>query len=113
MGLEEVFMVLVTSGKDEVSQKALDFMTTKDYKLISQTESSITFENGRNCSTGILIILIIFLLIGAIIYYFLAKKHTITVTFIEAAGGTNVECSTNTTESLKDSQDFLRALPKP
>jgi hypothetical protein len=105
-------MVLIALTKDECSRRAVQFMSTKNYTMISQTETSISFDDGKDINTGILILGILFLLIGAILYYLLAKKHTLIVTFNEVSGGVNVESSTNTTKSLKDAQDFLMTLPK-
>jgi len=109
-------MVLVALGKDDVSQRAIEFMSNKDYKLISQTESSITFEDGKDFNKWIMILLVLFLLLGAIIYYLLAKRHNVTVTVNRATVrdyvGAQVECSTNSSKSLRDSHDFLRSLPK-
>lgn len=106
-------MVLIALPKEEYSRRAIHFMSSKNYNIISQTETSITFEDGRDYNTIILILGILFLLIGAIIYYLLSKKHTVIMTFSEAPGGVNLESSTNTTRSLKDTQDFLMSLPKP
>lgn len=41
-------MVLVTLTKEEVARRAMQFMLTRDYKVISRTESPITFEDGRD-----------------------------------------------------------------
>jgi len=88
-------------------------MTAKNYTIISQTDTSISFEDGKQINTILLILGILFLLIGAVIYYLLATKHKTTITFNEVPGGVNVETSTNTTQSLRDAQDFLMSLPKP
>ena len=106
-------MVLVALSREECSSRAVRFMTAKNYTIISQTDTSISFEDGKEINTILLILGILFLLIGAIIYYLLATKHKITITFNEVSGGVNVENSTNTTQSLRDAQDFLMSLPKP
>ncbi len=103
-------LVQVNLQKDEVHQKAVQFFSGKNYTIISTTESSITFEDGKDISTGLLVLGIFFLLIGAILYYLLAKKHQVTITYSEITNGTNVNCSTNSSKALKHSQDFLQII---
>jgi hypothetical protein len=89
----------------------MQFFSTKNYQVISTTESSISFEDGKDMSTGLLILDSLFLLIGAILYYLLSKRHMITVTYSELPDGTtSVNCSTNSSKTLKDAQDFLQTL---
>jgi len=57
-----------------------------------------------------LIVGILFLLIGALLYYFMANKHTVTVIINEREQGTNVETTTNTRKSLTDANAFLASL---
>ncbi len=103
-------LVQVNMQKDEVNQKAVQFFSSKNYSIISTTESSVAFEDGKDISTGILVLGILFLLIGAILYYLLAKKHQVTITYSEITNGTSVNCSTNSSKALKDSQDFLQTI---
>ncbi|MHA2061629.1 MAG: hypothetical protein ACW963_04985 [Candidatus Sifarchaeia archaeon] len=106
-------MVQVQLRGQEIHQRAMQFFSAKNYKVISTTESSITFEDGKDMSTVLLILGILFLLIGAILYYLLSKRHMITVTYSELQDGTtNVNCSTNSSKTLKDSQDFMQTLAR-
>ena len=57
-----------------------------------------------------LIVGILFLLIGTLLYYFMANKHTVTVIINEREQGTNVETTTNTRKSLTDANAFLASL---
>lgn len=85
----------------------MQFMTTNNYNLISQTETTMTFKDGKDINIVLLILGILFLLIGAILYYLLANTHTITVTITETPKGIEVECATNTTEALKTANNYL------
>ena len=77
---------------------------------MSQTDTQIVFEDGRDFKTGWMIIGILFLLIGALLYYFMAKKHTVTIIIGERDSSTNVEVITNTRRSLTDGNAFLTSL---
>lgn len=104
-------MVITSLSKELATQRAIQHMAAKEYKLVSQTEEMLVFEDGKNISTGWLILGILFLFIGAIIYYLIAKKHTITVMITETDIGTKVQCTTNTTKSLMESNIFINSLP--
>jgi len=106
-------VVLVGLTKEEVSRRAIQFFGDMGYNMISRTEESIVFEDGRDISMVTLILGTIFLLFPAILYYLLANKHMVNVTIREVSGGVNVECSTNTTGALSDGQDFLTSLSAP
>ena len=103
-------MVITSMSKELATQRAIQHLAAKDYKLVSQTEEMLVFEDGKDISTGWLIVGILFLLIGALLYYFLAKRHTITVTITETDSGTKVQCTTNTTKSMMESNSFLSSL---
>jgi len=103
-------LVTTSLSKELVTQKAIQHMAAKDYNLISQTDDMLVFEDGKNISTGWLILGIFLLLIGAIIYYIMAKRHTITVTLTGIDDGTRVLCATNTTKSMMESNLFLASL---
>ena len=103
-------MVITSLSRELATQRAIQHMAAKDYNLVSKTEEMLVFEDGKDISTGWLIVGILFLLIGAILYYIIAKKHTITVTITEADSGTKVQCATNTTKSMMESNTFLNSL---
>ena len=102
-------MVQSSLSLPEVKLKASSFFS-KEYTLVSQTDTQIVFEDGRDFKTGWMIIGILFLLIGALLYYFMAKKHTVTVIIEERDDGTSVEVITNTRRSLTDGNAFLASL---
>jgi len=102
-------MVQSSLSLPEVKLKASSFFS-KEYTLVSQTDTHIVFEDGRDIKTGWLIVGILFLLIGALLYYFMAKKHTVTIIIGERDAGTNVEVITNTRQSLTDGNAFLASL---
>jgi len=85
-------------------------MAAKDYKLVSRSEGMLVFEDGKQINTLLLILGILFLLIGAIIYYLIATKHTITLTISATADGTQVQSTTNTQKSMLISTEFLNSL---
>lgn len=85
-------------------------MAAKNYKLVSRSENMLVFEDGKDTKTWLLILGILFLLIGAIIYYVMATRHTITVTMSTNADGTQVLTTTNTQKSMLTSTEFLSTL---
>jgi len=99
-------------SKESVAQRAVQYMTARGYRLISRTESVLVFEDGKDLNVVILILGILFLLLGAIIYYLVSTKHTITVTISQTDKGTEVQCTTNTTGAMQIANDFLQSLPK-
>ena len=103
-------MVETSLSKELVTQRAIEHMAAMDYKLVSQTETMLVFEDGKDIKTWLLVLGILFLLLGAILYYILAKTHNITVTVTETDSGRNVQCSTNTQISLLESDSFLSNL---
>ena len=105
-------MVLVTTplSKEIVTQRAVQHMSAKEYYLISKTETTLVFEDGKDIDNVLLFLGILFFLIGALLYYFLAKRHTITMTINETDSGTNVQCTTNTSKSMLESNTFLESL---
>ena len=102
-------MVITTLSPNEVSEKAIQHMAARDYKLVSRSEGMLVFEDGKEINTGLLILGILFLLIGAIIYYLIATKHTITLTISATADGTQVQGTTNTQKSMLDSTELLNS----
>ena len=102
-------MVQSSLSPDEVKTKANLFFS-KNYKLVSQTDTQFVYENGKDIDAIILIIGVLFLLIGAILYYFLAKTHSVTVIVSERANGSNVEVISTTQKSLTDGNAFLASL---
>lgn len=103
---------MVTTGlaPKEVRKKAMVQLGAGDYSLISQSEDMLVFEGGKDISMGWMILGLLFLLIGAIIYYLLAKNHKIIVNINELETGSNVECISNTSKSRKDADGFLNSL---
>jgi len=85
-------------------------MAAKDYKLVSRSEGMLVFEDGKDLKTWLLILGILFLFIGAIIYYLMATKHKITLTISETADGTQVQGTTSTQKSMLVSTEFLNLL---
>lgn len=103
-------MVQSALTQAEVKTKANSSFSAKNYNLVSQTDTQLVYEDGRDVKAIWLILGILFLLIGAVLYYFLAKKHTVTVIISETEQGTNVETTTNTQKSLTDANAFLASL---
>jgi len=103
-------MVQSSQSLSEIKSKANAYFASKEYKLVSQTDSQIVYEGGRDVKTSWLVLGILFLLIGALLYYFTAKKHNVTIIISEREVGTNVEVATNTQQSLTDANAFLASL---
>ena len=103
-------MVITKLSPEEVNEKAMQHMAAKDYKLISRSEGMLVFEDGKDLNTWILILGILFLLIGAIVYYLMATKHKITFVISETADGTQVQGTTSTQKSMLVSTEFLNSL---
>lgn len=103
-------MVITSLSKELVVQKAVQHMTANNYQVISESETMLVFEDGKDIKTSWLVLGVLFFLIGAILYYLLAKKHTITLTINETDSGTEVQSTTNTTEAMRVSNNFLRTL---
>ena len=103
-------MVQSNLSLGEVKTKANTYFSSRNYSLVSQTDTQLVYEDGKDVKTIWLILGILFLLIGALLYYFMAKKHTVTVIISELDQGTNVETTTNTKESLTDANAFLASL---
>lgn len=103
-------MVITSLSKEIVAEKAIKHMAAKEYKLINKTDTTLVFEDGKDIDTVILILGIIVFLIGAILYYFLSKRHTITIAMSDTDSGTNVQCTTNTSKSMLESTSFLGSL---
>lgn len=103
-------MVVTNLTPEMVNEKAIQHMAARDYKLVSRSEGMLVFEDGKDLKTWLLILGILFLLIGAIIYYLMATKHTITITISTIADGTQVQSTTNTQKSMLVSSEFLNTL---
>jgi hypothetical protein len=72
----------------------------------------LVFEDGKDLNTALLVLGILFLLIGAVLYYLLSKRHTVTVTLNETDKGVEVTCGTNSSKAMQVANDFLQSLPK-
>jgi hypothetical protein len=103
-------MVKTNLSPSEVRTKANSYFTSKNYSLVSQTDTQIVYEDGKDVSTLWLILGILFLLIGAIIYYLLAKKHSVTILISGEPPNINVEAISNSKKSLTDGNAFLSSL---
>jgi hypothetical protein len=102
-------MIQSSLSLPEVKSKAGSFFSP-NYTLVSQTDTQIVFEDGRDIRFGWMLLGLAFLLIGGLFYYFMAKKHTVTIIIGERDVGTNVEVITNTHQSLTDGSAFLTSL---
>ena len=100
-----------TKPVDELFGKANDEISATGFTIRELTQDQrIYAEGGRDFSWGIMIILILFLVLGAIIYYFACNKKTITVTFREKEGKTTVSIVTygrNTKQFFNKLQNAL------
>jgi hypothetical protein len=103
-------MVITRLSREDASTKAIQFMASQNYKVVSKSDTTIVFEDGKDFNTGILILGILFLLIGAILYYLLATKHSITITMSDAETGLNVQCTTSTQKSMLTANQFLQTV---
>ena len=57
-------MIITNLSPEEVSEKAIQHMAGKDYKLVSRSEGMLVFEDGKELKTWLLILGILFLFIG-------------------------------------------------
>lgn len=103
-------MVVTKQTKEQVNQNAIQYMSSKDYKLVSQSENMLTFEDGRDTKGWIMILAILFFLVGAIIYHFMSTKHTITITYTETEDGLSVQTTTTTQKSMQIATEFVNTL---
>jgi len=103
-------MVTVELSKEDVNERAIQFMASNDYKLISRSDNMLSFEDGKDMKTWLLVLGILFLLIGAIIYYLMSKRHSITITISETSDGTKVTSTTNTQKSMLIANEFINTL---
>ena len=101
-------MVKTTKTKQEVISEARTYFG--EYSIVSKTDSVIIFEDGRDFNAMLMILAVLFLFLGAIIYYFMSQKHSIQLTFTESVDGLNVNCLTSTEKALKDSLQFLSTI---
>jgi hypothetical protein len=104
-------LVITSLSPNEVSEKAIQHMAAKNYKLISGSDNILIFEDGSAINWILFTIyLFIFLLIGAVIYLLLADKHRLTLTVSATEAGTKVQATTNSNKSRSDSTEFLNLL---
>ncbi len=107
-------MVVTKLSSDEVIEKAIRHMAMEDYKLVSRSEGrtrALVFEDGKEFKIWLLVLGILFLvIIGGVVYYLMATRHTISITISTTAEGSQVQATTNTQESMLVSTDFLNSL---
>lgn len=68
------------------------------------------FNAGKDINNIILVFGTLFFFVGAILYYLLAKTHSISISFIEDSGGIGVQTSASTEKAEIIADEFLDSL---
>jgi plastocyanin domain-containing protein len=96
---------------DLVSRVTTHFGAT-NYTILTQTESSIVVQNGKDINWPLFIFLLLCItLIGGIIYWAVAKTRQIVVNFTAADGFLEVSATGNTKKAQAHAAAFLTSLP--
>jgi hypothetical protein len=97
----------------EVKQRATQNFTPMGYSIKTTSETQIVFSDGRDVNWVLFVILLLCILIGAIIYYFLAcKEHQIILNIIPLEKGCEVNLNSTTPKSSTDANNFMNTLPQ-
>lgn len=96
----------------EVKQRASDTFSALGYSTKTSSETQITYEDGRDVNWLYFVLLLICILVGAIIYYFIVcKKHEIILNVRAEGQGSEVTISSTTPKSSMDANNFINQLP--
>ncbi len=97
----------------DVKQRATEALTPQGYTIRTTSETQVVYEDGRDVNWIVFVLLLLCIIVGAIIYYFLAcKKHEIIVSIRPDGTGSEVNVTSTTSKSSNDGNSFLNTLPK-
>jgi hypothetical protein len=96
----------------EVKQRASDLFSALGYSTKTSSENQIVYEDGRDVNWLYFVLLLLCVLVGAIIYYFIVcKKHEVIINVRAEGQGSEVTVSSTTSKSSMDSNNFINQLP--
>lgn len=103
-------MVKTSLSRDQIATRTIKYMAQKNFNLASRSDYQLVFTGGRDINVLFLVFWILFFLVGGILYYLLTKTHSITVSIIETADGTDVQINASTDLSNRVANKFLKML---
>lgn len=96
----------------EVKQRATQNFTPLGYSIKTTSDTQVVFSDGRDVNWVIFVLLLLCILIGAIIYFFLVcKQHEIILNIVPLEKGCEINLSSTTPKSSLDANNFLNTLP--
>ena len=98
---------------NDVKQRATEALTPLGYTIRTTSETQVVYEDGRDVNWIVFVVLLLCIIVGAIIYYFLAcKQHEIIIGIRPDGTGSEVNVTSTTSKSSNDGNSFLNSLPK-
>ena len=103
---------MITSlPKKDIFTRANAQLGAANYNIVSQTETSIVYNGGKAINWVVFVLLLCLVLIGAIIYYLIAKEHQVVLNIMPVNGNIEVTGSGNTTKAQQVVNTFIASLP--
>lgn len=98
--------------KADLISRATTHFGASNYTILTQTESSIIVQDGKDINWPLFIFLLICItLIGAIIYWVVVKTNQIVINFTPVNGYLEVIATGNTTKAQAQALAFMNSLP--
>lgn len=99
-------------NKAEIVARVTSYFGAANYTVLTQTESSIVVQNGKDINWPLFIFLLICVtLVGGIIYWVVAKTRQVVVNFTPTNDHLEVTATGNTKKAQAEATAFLNSLP--
>jgi uncharacterized membrane protein YagU involved in acid resistance len=98
--------------KTDLISQANARMGASNFTVLTQTESSIVFQGGKDINWFLFVLLLCLVVVGAIIYYVVSKNSQVIVNWSQTNGALEVTASGNTKKAQAVASSFLNSLPK-
>jgi uncharacterized membrane protein YagU involved in acid resistance len=93
---------------------ACKYFHNAGYSVHSQTEASVTFQNGKDITwTAVALLFFFTIIIGTVLYLILVKRRQIVLTFMPLDGHFDILAAGNTLKAQETAAAYLKTLPRP
>lgn len=97
--------------KSNLIQRINTYFGSSNYTIFSQSENNVVLQGGKDIDGCLFVVLLLLLLVGALIYWVMAKSHQIVVNWENGDGFLTVTATGNSRKAQIAAMNFLNSLP--
>ena len=112
MNAANLISVKTPITKTNLIQRINTYFGSSNYNILSQSENNVILQGGKDIDGCLLVVLLLLLLVGALIYWAMAKAHQVVVNWEYGDGFLTVTATGNTYKAQQLASNFLNSLPQ-